>query len=207
MTGIGARPDAGSTLQRLKEVAHLIERGVYVASNKYHAQAAEDAIPYIRVGDMQGGTINQHDLVYVIKRKIQPQTKLQTLVQPNDLLLSITGTIGKVSIVPREISEALVNSGIGIIRPKPSIVEPVYLSLVLQSTLVRKQLERLTRGPIIQKVPISDLKRLKIPVPTLQDQQRINVEIQSLVNKGVSLEARQQTITEEIDTMLRSRIE
>jgi hypothetical protein len=31
----------------------------------------------------------------------------------------------------------------------------------------------LTRGPIIQKVPISDLRRLKIPVPTLQDQRKL----------------------------------
>jgi type I restriction enzyme S subunit len=122
---------------------------------------------------MQGGTISRHDLVYVVKREIKPPTKLQTRVQPTDLLLSITGTIGKVSIVPPEISEALVNSGIGIIRPKIAIVEPTYLSLVLQSSFVRKQLERLTRGPIIQKVPISDLRRLKIPVPTLQDQRKL----------------------------------
>ena len=57
--------DAGSTLQSLERAraVHLIDRGVYVASNKYRDQAADDTIPYIRVGDMQDGTISQRNLV------------------------------------------------------------------------------------------------------------------------------------------------
>jgi type I restriction enzyme S subunit len=165
--------DVGSTLQSLTEVTHLIVRGVYVASTKYRAEADEDTLPYIRVGDMQDGTISQRNLVYVTKSDIKPPAKLNTLVHPKDLLISLTGTIGKISVIPPEISEALVNSGIGIIKPKLTLVEPTYLSLVLQSSFIRKQLERLTRGPIIQKVPISDLRQLKIPVPTLQDQRKL----------------------------------
>jgi type I restriction enzyme S subunit len=163
--------DEGRTLRRLTEVTHLIERGVYIASHQYRTEAAEDTIPYVRVGDIQDGTISQHNLVYVTKSEITSKAQLKTLVHPNDLYISLTGTIGKIAIVPPEISEALVTSGIGIIRPKLAIVESTYLFLVLQSSFVRKQLELLTRGPIIQKIPISDLRQLKIPVPTLQDQQ------------------------------------
>jgi hypothetical protein len=58
--------DEESELQSLTEVTHLIERGVYIPSTKYRTESSEDTIPYVRVGDMQGGTKSRHDLAYVV---------------------------------------------------------------------------------------------------------------------------------------------
>jgi type I restriction enzyme S subunit len=72
------------------------------------------AHPYIRVVDIKGGSVDTSALVYV-PEDVWPTIR-RYVVEANDVIISIVGTIGEVAVVPRDLAGANLTENAALIR-------------------------------------------------------------------------------------------
>lgn len=92
---------------------------------------------------------------------------------PGDLIMSCSGTMGKVAIVPNEIKKGIINQALLKLTPSKK-VDAIFLKLWMQSESFQESLSKYSQGAAIQNIAsVAILKNIEIPLPPLQEQQRI----------------------------------
>lgn len=99
-------------------------------------------------------------------------------VRPNDIIMSCSGTMGKVAIVPKEAPIGIINQALLKLSPSNKIT-PIYLKLLMESEPFQVALNKTVMGVAIQNVAsVKVLKELEIPLPPLSVQEEIVAEIE-----------------------------
>jgi type I restriction enzyme S subunit len=94
-------------------------------------------------------------------------------LKAGDLIMSCSGTMGKVAIVPNEFKKGIINQALLKISPSNKISN-VFLKLWMQSESFQESLKNYSGGAAIQNVAsVAILKGIEIPLPTISKQQRI----------------------------------
>ena len=90
-----------------------------------------------------------------------------------DLIMSCSGTMGKISIVPENIKSGIINQALLKLTPS-KCVSNIFLKLWIQSESFQERLKEYSVGAAIQNVAsVAILKKIEIPLPPLPEQQRI----------------------------------
>ncbi len=118
--------------------------------------------------------------------------KLQDFeVNSGDILISCSGTIGKIAVAPHFIEKGIINQALLKISLNPSIILTNYFVLLFSSDLFQKQLLDNTRGSAIQNISsVKSLKQIPLSIPPLAEQYRIVAKIEELfteLDAGVEL--------------------
>lgn len=116
---------------------------------------------------------------FITKEKFEEMKNFS--VKPGDLLISCSGTIGKIAEIPKEnFKEGIINQALLKITLDNSKVLNKYFLFLFQSQYIQKHLIKISRGVAIKNVPsVKELKTIKFPIPTIQEQQQIVQEIES----------------------------
>lgn len=128
-------------------------------------QSVPNSHPYIRVRDLTNTAIVHinDDFEYVdddTQRGIS-----RYIVATNDVLLSIVGTIGLVSIVHPSLDKAnLTENCVKLTNLKG--ITPQYLFLYLRSSDGQHEIARSTVGAVQAKLPIKNIQAINVPVLT-----------------------------------------
>jgi type I restriction enzyme S subunit len=94
-------------------------------------------------------------------------------LREGDLIMSCSGTMGKVAIVPAEIKKGIINQALLKLTPN-KVLDLKFLKLYMESGLFQLQLNENTHGAAIKNVAsVSILKDIEIPLPPLAEQKRI----------------------------------
>ena len=134
---------------------------------------------YIRVTDMKNGTVLNDDIHYISKdiyNKISNYT-----ISKNDIYITCAGTIGRVGIIPVEFDGANLTENADKIIIKH--INKNLLVKVLSSYIVQKQIQEVITTGCQPKLAIKKIEQLKIPLPPINEQQRIVNIIESLFTK------------------------
>jgi type I restriction enzyme S subunit len=92
---------------------------------------------------------------------------------PGDLIMSCSGTMGKVAIVPNGVERGIINQALLKITPQNN-VDVRFLRYWMESNDFQRQLTANTSGAAIKNVAsVGVLKELQIPLPPLEEQKRI----------------------------------
>ena len=91
-------------------------------------------------------------------------------VKEGDILISLVGTYGKVSIIPDNFEEGIINPRLMKISPNKNIIRPDFLKFLLQSSYVEKQLKNHSRGGTMDIINVGIIRKLFIPLPSLEMQ-------------------------------------
>ncbi len=90
-----------------------------------------------------------------------------------DLIMSCSGTMGKISIVPENIKSGIINQALLKLTPLKS-VSNIFLKLWIQSESFQERLKEYSVGAAIQNVAsVAILKKIEIPLPPITEQERI----------------------------------
>ena len=102
--------------------------------------------------------------------RMRPEHRLRS----GDVLLSVSGTIGKTGVVSAtsDSSGAVAAKGLVVIRPGPRM-SPLFLRCLLASGTYQDWLHGHARGAVIQHLSIQTLRHLPVPVPDLSTQERL----------------------------------
>ncbi len=103
-------------------------------------------------------------------------------LKSGDLIMSCSGTMGKVSIVPRNIKKGIINQALLKLSPSQH-VSNVFLKIWMESVSFQDSLKSFSKGAAIQNVAsVSVLKNIELPIPPLPEQQAIVAKIEELLS-------------------------
>lgn len=120
----------------------------------------EDGIPYYRGQDVVGKFfIEQANPNYISEAAYLRPFMYRSHLQKGDVLLSIIGTIGELSLVSSE-GQATCSCKLAILRPKE--INPAYLAVFLQPSYGKQQTQRLIRGAVQMGLILEDMDQIHI---------------------------------------------
>lgn len=108
---------------------------------------------------------------FIDKNKFQEMQRFE--VAPGDLIMSCSGTMGKVAIVPDNAPKGIINQALLKLSPYPGL-DVRYLKLWMESQSFQTQLAKYSLGAAINNVAsVKTLKKIDVPLPSVSEQKRI----------------------------------
>lgn len=155
----------------------IIRGGKRMPKGKQLLASPTDHI-YVRVTDMQSGTILDNDLHYV-PDDVYPLIQ-KYIIEKSDIYLVIVGsTIGKTGLVP-EMFDGM-NLTENAVRLTPIIIYKEFLYLVLDSAPIQQQFSEKIKQEGQPKLAITRLRSSIVPLPPLAEQKRIVDRVEELL--------------------------
>ena len=155
-------------------------------------------VVFIRGGDISKGSINEASLRTITQEVSRPYAR--TILRGGEVVMSLVGNPGEVAIVPDRLAGANLARQAGLIALRPEIHAP-YVKYYLMSPLGRAELFQRTHGAVQQVINLSDLKRVKVRLPSRQVQERI-VSILSAYDDLIENNRRRIALLEEAARLL-----
>ncbi|MEN6384544.1 MAG: restriction endonuclease subunit S, partial [Phycisphaerales bacterium] len=175
-------------VKALKEFISKIHYGASV-KNEY----SDSGIPFLRINNLRE---NEIELAGVIKLPESMRANLgNAFVEEGDLLISRSGTIGLVSVVPKE-ADGFAFGSFMIKFCLNAQVNKSYVASWLNTKLQKILVQREKIGAIQGNITIPTIENFKIPVPSLSVQQKIADEVKSRMDKAKQLQKEAQEILE-----------
>jgi len=111
-------------------------------------------------------------------------------LQRGDIVITTRGTLGNIAYFDTEIpfEHVRINSGMAIIRNDNTVINTEFLNILLHSPVVNEQTELLAFGSAIPQLTIGLLNNLNIPVPSVEEQNKISAIINSVSHKIILME-------------------
>lgn len=142
---------------------------------------------FVRIGNLTrtGIDINLDNIQYVsIPDKAEG---VRSLLQPDDILVSITANLGSIGLVPDNIGESYINQHIALVRLKNSF-QSKFIAWYLRSDFGQKELLKNKRGAGKLGLGLDDIRDSKVPVVTDNKADKIVSEIESRLSVCDSIE-------------------
>lgn len=163
----------GWEYKKLGEVCKILN-GFAFKSSKY----VEKGIRVIRITNVQKGSIVDNDPKYYPFEE-EPNIK-QYLLSDNDLLMSLTGNVGRVGILQQDLLPAALNQRVACLRITSNNLLLKYLFHILNSDGFEKDCIFNAAGIAQKNMSTEWLKKYIVPLPPLSEQQHIVEELDLL---------------------------
>ena len=159
---------------KLGEICNILN-GYAFKSKEY----VEDGIRIIRITNVQKGIIQDTDPKYYKIDKIE--TLKNYMLKENDLLISLTGNVGRVGQISKELLPAGLNQRVGCIRIKEKKgVSIDYLYQYFNSFNFERDCINNSKGIAQKNLSTEWLKNYKMKIPSLDEQKRIAIELRHI---------------------------
>lgn len=189
-------PKEGWEEKKLIEITHdncpisygIVQQGDHI----------DGGIPVVRPVDMREKYITRENLKCTTQT-ISDSYK-RTILRGDELLLSVRGTTGIISLATPELKGCNVNRGIVPLYFKDQINKD-FLYYEMVSPLLQSVFAEKTTGSTLKQINIKDLRLIKLSLPPLSEQQRIVERLDALSAHVRELEEYQKNIITECDAL------
>jgi len=138
-------------------------------------------VPYYRGQDINTDFFLENaNPIYIPNEIYELSYMKRSHFKPGDVLLSIVGTIGSISLVTDQIQKSTGSCKIAILRPYK--VESQYLAIFLMSLYGNFQIKRYIRGTVQTGLLLEDLDQILIWLAPKEFQKVIKQTVQSALN-------------------------
>jgi len=138
----------------------------------------ENGLPIVRPTNLTKKYISKLELKTI--NPILADSYRRTTLTGEELLLCVRGTTGTVSISTKELKGCNVTRGIVPIRFKTNQIDLDYAYYLFNSSVLQKQIKSKTYGAALLQINIADVKKLQIPVPKIEEQKKIVIQLESI---------------------------
>jgi type I restriction enzyme S subunit len=115
---------------------------------------------------------------YIDERKYKELESCK--ISSGDILISLVGTYGKISVVPVDFEKGIINPRLMKISPNRTLIRPDFLKMLLQSTGVGIQMKNQSRGGTMDIVNVGIMKGIKVPLPPIELQNQFAESVQAI---------------------------
>ena len=160
-----------------------VDNGYAFKSSKY----VEAGSRVIRITNVQDGFIADSNPKFINGGNGGEFADFQ--LHENDLLMSLTGYVGRVALFPAAMLPAVLNQRVARVAPFSEELKP-YIFTYFQSGLFRSIASASTRGMAQQNMSTEWLKTHPIPFPPLAEQKRIVKKVEEVMKQLDELETK-----------------
>lgn len=127
-----------------------------------------DGIPFLFVSNVSENKIS-YDTGKFISIDTYKELYKRTPIEKYDILLSTVGSYGHPAIVKSN-KKFLFQRHIAYLKPKKELINSIYLHAAILSDEVQRQIESKVKGIAQKTLNLSEIKTLKIPLPSMTEQ-------------------------------------
>lgn len=161
---------------KLDSISEILN-GYAFKSSRY----TERGIRVIRITNVQDGFIkDEKPVFYPFEFKSELE---QYMLNSNDLLMSLTGNVGRVALMKNEFLPAALNQRVACLRMKSSNINIKYLFYCFLQKKFIDDCTKASKGSAQLNMSTEWLKGYSIPLPPTHEQQRIVDRIETLFAK------------------------
>lgn len=143
-----------------------VMNGYAFKSSKY----IDNGIRIIRITNVQDGFIEDNKPVYYSQTDIKGLE--WSLLKENDIVVSLTGNVGRAAIIPKDMLPAALNQRVACLRPD-IFLDQRYIYYYLLSGDFRKNCLGSAKGIAQQNMSTEAINELTFPLAPLEEQKRI----------------------------------
>jgi type I restriction enzyme S subunit len=160
--------------------------------NKHEHQT--QGVPVIGIENIGEMEFHQGSKIHITEAKAKELEDYDLV--PGDIVISRSGTVGEVCVIPADIAQARMSTNLMRIRLYPNGVTPLYFCLLLHgSPFVKRQIHSLCSGSTRDFLNTEILKMLVFPVPPPAEQ----AEVLGVVEERLSqIDSAEKTIDAEL---------
>ena len=157
---------------RLDDIARLVTKGTTPRGG--NVAYTEDGIGFLRAENVAGfHNLDLTNLKYIDEDTHKDFLK-RSILEENDILITIAGSLGKTAIVRKENLPLNANQAVSIVRlTNKELVDLDYLVYALNSPEIQDKLIEQTKVTAIPNLTLEIISSCVIPLPPLAEQKRI----------------------------------
>lgn len=178
----------------LKNIADLITDGEHATPKR-----TEDGYYLLSARNVQNGYLSLSNVDYVpedeylrIKNRCNPEYK--------DILISCSGTVGRVSMVPENLQFVMVRSA-ALVKFQSNTQISKFIEFVLRSNFGQSQILNLQKSTAQANLFLAPIGRIIVPLPSLEEIQQIVSRVESLFAKADAIEEKYKNLKTKIETL------
>jgi type I restriction enzyme S subunit len=153
--------------QSVARLAHVSDGNHFSISDDF----IDVGIPYYRGQDVTNRFfVETASPIHITQEAYDRKYMRRSYLKQGDVLLSIIGTIGELSLVASE-RPATCSCKLAILRPHK--IKPEFLAVFLRSEHGQNQIERFTRGAVQKGLILEDMDQLWVPQVSTEFEERI----------------------------------
>jgi len=177
----------GWTRDSLGVVSLLLKDGTHGSHER-----VSDGIPICSAENITpAGKLEWNDEVSRVSREDYSQIHAKYSIKPNDLLLTIVGSIGRSALAPYISEQYTIQRSIAVIRPDTTRVSSKYLYQVSRGEAFQRELARRSNTTAQSGIYLGELSKISLLLPPLPEQKKIAAILSSV---DETIEATQETI-------------
>lgn len=157
-----------------------------------------EGVPYVRGMDIVDGKIQVNQLLRTSPEIADRYARAS--IKGGDVLLGIIRAT-KVAVVPESLNGANITQGTARFRPSKKILSG-YLAIVLEAPETQQWLHTHYRGIDMPGLNLADVRRVPIPLPSLEEQAEVVRRVDSLVSLATSIGDRLEIARFRVDRLI-----
>lgn len=128
---------------------------------------------YITIREIQNGQIVPTEKTDRMNDKAMQLCNNRSNLEKDDILFSGTGTIGETAVLSETPSNWNIKEGVYSIKPNKEYINPKYLRYWLMTQRAKEAYMKKVAGGTVKSIPMKEMRRLHIPLPSLDKQLQI----------------------------------
>jgi restriction endonuclease S subunit len=161
----------------------------------YTPTYVQEGVKFISVKNVRRSKISFDDVKFITEEEHLTLTK-RAKPEPNDILLTKIGTIGLACVIEEGLPEFSIFVSLALLKPTDTI-NSYFLSEVINSPIVTNQFERDLKGTGVPDLHLENIRKVSIPLPPLEIQEKIVVEIQRIREQAQTLQNEAKAVLEQ----------
>lgn len=156
-------------MNKIKDIAKGINIG-FTSKRNYQSEG----IKFLNISNIEQFNFKLED-VKLISKEVHESLKKSQL-ECEDVLLTITGTIGDSVVVPSNFNEANISANIVAIRLKKTY-DPYYLCAFFNSKWGKMQTKGSSKSNVWANLGVQQVKEIEVPIPSSEIQKHIGDKV------------------------------
>jgi len=174
----------------------------------FYTDDAQTGVYFLRVNNLKNHTIDTNGIKH-ITRYVHENTLKRAQVTAGDVVFAISGTkdnLGTVSVIPRNILEANLNSALVKLELDWSAIDKRYFCYMFDLNITRVQIDFIGKGAAQNNLNNEEISQIHIFLPSISEQEKIVGYLDEAHFKKKKKEEEAQRSLDSIDDYLLSEL-
>jgi len=193
----------GWKVRDLSQVTAQITKGTTPTQNDLsNAPTSDSQVTYLRVNAIADDGSILYDKLTKIPETVHNGALKRSVLQANDVVYTIAGTIGRIGVIEDDVLPANTNQAVAIIRPKLGVIPPGLIVLTMRQQAFQEELHSNIVHAVQANLSLGMISHAKAVFPPLGSIDKIFKPIEQILRKASTNRRQSRTLAAIRDALL-----